>query len=83
MKERLEKCKSLMNRDSVRRVILIAGALGIKLAIGDKADVYSFCGDGSFNMMHGEIVTALQEHKKIPHEAANSNTNIFFMLIPP
>ena len=31
MKERLEKCKSLMNRDSVRRVILIAGALGIAL----------------------------------------------------
>ena len=43
----------------------IAGALGVKLAIGDKRDVYSFCGDGSFNMMHGEIVTALQEHKKI------------------
>ena len=43
----------------------VAGALGVKLAIGDKADVYSMCGDGSFNMMHGEIITALQEHKKI------------------
>ena len=43
----------------------IAGALGVKLAIGDKHDVYSFCGDGSFNMLHGELITAVQEHKKI------------------
>ena len=43
----------------------IAGALGVKLAIGEERQVYAFCGDGSFNMMHGEIVTALQEHKKI------------------
>jgi 3D-(3,5/4)-trihydroxycyclohexane-1,2-dione acylhydrolase (decyclizing) len=43
----------------------VAGALGVKLAIGDKREVYSFCGDGSFNMLHGELVTAMQEHKKI------------------
>ena len=43
----------------------VAGALGVKLAIGDKHEVYSFCGDGSFNMLHGELITACQEHKKI------------------
>ncbi|MDD7673161.1 MAG: thiamine pyrophosphate-dependent enzyme, partial [Oscillospiraceae bacterium] len=43
----------------------IAGALGVKLAIGDEHEVYSFCGDGSFNMLHGELITAVQEHKKI------------------
>jgi 3D-(3,5/4)-trihydroxycyclohexane-1,2-dione acylhydrolase (decyclizing) len=43
----------------------VAGALGVKLAIGDKREVYSFCGDGSFNMLHGELISAVQEHKKI------------------
>ena len=43
----------------------VAGALGVKLAIGDKREVYAFCGDGSFNMLHGELITACQEHKKI------------------
>ena len=43
----------------------VAGALGVKLAIGDAREVYAFCGDGSFNMLHGELVTAMQEHKKI------------------
>lgn len=43
----------------------VAGALGVKLAIGDDREVYSFCGDGSFNMLHGELITAVQEHKKI------------------
>ena len=43
----------------------VAGALGVKLAIGDNREVYAFCGDGSFNMLHGELVTACQEHKKI------------------
>lgn len=43
----------------------VAGALGVKLAIGSKHEVYSFCGDGSFNMLHSELVTALQEHQKI------------------
>ena len=43
----------------------VAGALGVKLAIGPDREVYSFCGDGSFNMLHGELVTAVQEHQKI------------------
>ena len=43
----------------------IAGALGVKLAIGDKREVYAFAGDGSFNMLHSELITACQEHKKI------------------
>ena len=43
----------------------IAGALGAKLAVGPEHEVYAFCGDGSFNMLHGELITAVQEHKKI------------------
>ena len=43
----------------------IAGALGVKLAIGPDREVYAFCGDGSFHMLHGELVTAMQEHQKI------------------
>lgn len=43
----------------------IAGALGVKIAIGDEREVYSFVGDGSFNMLHSELITACQEHKKI------------------
>lgn len=43
----------------------IAGALGVKLAVGDAHEVYAFCGDGSFNMLHGELITAAQEGKKI------------------
>ncbi|MCI9121547.1 MAG: 3D-(3,5/4)-trihydroxycyclohexane-1,2-dione acylhydrolase (decyclizing) [Oscillibacter sp.] len=43
----------------------VAGALGVKLAIGDQREVYAFCGDGSFNMLHSELITAVQEHKKI------------------
>ena len=43
----------------------VAGALGVKLAIGADREVYAFCGDGSFNMLHGELITAVQEHKKI------------------
>ena len=42
----------------------ISGALGVKYAIGDR-DVYAMCGDGSFIMLHAELLTALQEHKKI------------------
>lgn len=43
----------------------IAGALGVKIAIGNEHEVYGFCGDGSFNMLHGELITAVQERKKI------------------
>jgi len=42
----------------------ISGALGVKYAIGDN-DVYSMVGDGSFVMLHSELLTAVQEHKKI------------------
>lgn len=42
----------------------IAGALGSKLAEPDK-EVYAFCGDGSYLMLHSELVTSVQENKKI------------------
>ena len=42
----------------------ISGALGVKYAIGDR-DVYAMTGDGSFIMLHSELLTALQEHRKI------------------
>ena len=42
----------------------IAGALGSKLAEPDR-EVYAMCGDGSFLMLHSELVTSIQEHKKI------------------
>ena len=42
----------------------VSGALGVKYAIGDR-EVYSMVGDGSFIMLHSELLTAVQEHKKI------------------
>ncbi|MFB5661275.1 3D-(3,5/4)-trihydroxycyclohexane-1,2-dione acylhydrolase (decyclizing) [Alteribacillus sp. HJP-4] len=42
----------------------IAGALGVKMAHPDK-EVYSMVGDGSFLMLHTEMVTALQYGYKI------------------
>jgi Acetolactate synthase len=42
----------------------IAGALGSKLACPDK-EVYAMVGDGSYLMLHSEMVTAVQEGKKI------------------
>ena len=42
----------------------IAGAVGIKLAQPER-EVYAMCGDGSFYMLHSELVTALQEGAKI------------------
>ncbi|MCM1188141.1 MAG: 3D-(3,5/4)-trihydroxycyclohexane-1,2-dione acylhydrolase (decyclizing) [bacterium] len=42
----------------------IAGALGSKLAEPDR-EVYAMCGDGSYLMLHSELVTSIQEHKKI------------------
>ena len=42
----------------------IAGALGSKLAEPDR-EVYAFCGDGSYLMLHSELVTSIQEKKKI------------------
>ena len=42
----------------------IAGAFGSKLAEPDR-EVYAFCGDGSYLMLHSELVTSIQEGKKI------------------
>ncbi|MGG3470383.1 3D-(3,5/4)-trihydroxycyclohexane-1,2-dione acylhydrolase (decyclizing) [Neobacillus pocheonensis] len=42
----------------------IAGALGVKLAEPNK-EVYAMTGDGSYLMLHSELVTSLQEGKKI------------------
>jgi 3D-(3,5/4)-trihydroxycyclohexane-1,2-dione acylhydrolase (decyclizing) len=42
----------------------VSGALGVKYAIGDR-DVYAMVGDGSFIMLHSELLTAVQEHRKI------------------
>ena len=42
----------------------IAGAFGSKLA-KPESEVYAMVGDGSYNMLHSEMLTALQEGKKI------------------
>ncbi len=42
----------------------IAGALGSKMAEPER-EVYAFCGDGSYIMLHSELVTSIQENKKI------------------
>lgn len=42
----------------------IAGALGVKLAHPTR-EVYAMVGDGSYQMLHSELITSLQEHKKI------------------
>ncbi|PYQ15703.1 MAG: 3D-(3,5/4)-trihydroxycyclohexane-1,2-dione acylhydrolase (decyclizing) [Acidobacteria bacterium] len=42
----------------------IAGALGVKMARPER-DVYAFVGDGSYLMLNHEIVTSVQEGRKI------------------
>ncbi|MBS5081527.1 MAG: 3D-(3,5/4)-trihydroxycyclohexane-1,2-dione acylhydrolase (decyclizing) [Clostridiales bacterium] len=42
----------------------VAAALGVKLAEQDK-EVYAVVGDASFQMLHSEIMTAMQERAKI------------------
>ena len=42
----------------------IAGALGSKIACPDR-EVYAMVGDGSYLMLHSEMVTAVQENLKI------------------
>ena len=42
----------------------IAAALGAKLAEPSR-EVYAMCGDGAFLMLHSELVTSIQEKKKI------------------
>lgn len=42
----------------------VSGALGVKLADPDR-EVYAFVGDGSFLMLHSELLTSIQEGRKI------------------
>ncbi|NQX45557.1 3D-(3,5/4)-trihydroxycyclohexane-1,2-dione acylhydrolase (decyclizing) [Paenibacillus tritici] len=42
----------------------ISGALGIKIAEPQR-EVYALVGDGSYQMLHSELVTSLQENRKI------------------
>ena len=42
----------------------IAASLGAKLACPEQ-EVYAMCGDGAFLMMHSELITSLQEKRKI------------------
>ncbi|WP_143320200.1 3D-(3,5/4)-trihydroxycyclohexane-1,2-dione acylhydrolase (decyclizing) [Clostridium sp. HBUAS56010] len=42
----------------------ISASLGVKMA-APQQEVYSMCGDGSFQMLHSELITSLQEGVKI------------------
>lgn len=42
----------------------IASAVGSKIACPDR-EVYAMCGDGSFDMLHSELITSVQIGKKI------------------
>ncbi|KGQ42521.1 3D-(3,5/4)-trihydroxycyclohexane-1,2-dione acylhydrolase (decyclizing) [Gallibacterium anatis] len=52
----------------------IAASLGAKLAEPDK-EVYTLLGDGSYLMLHTELVTAVQEYKKINVVLFDNMTN--------
>lgn len=41
----------------------VNAALGAKLAQSEK-EVYALLGDGSYMMLHSELVTSVQENKK-------------------
>lgn len=43
----------------------VNAALGAKLAVGDRQEVYAMVGDGAYMMLHSELLTSIQEHKKI------------------
>lgn len=43
----------------------VNAALGVKLAVNESAEVYSMVGDGAYLMLHSELLTAIQENKKI------------------
>lgn len=44
----------------------VAAGLGVRLAKADNpGEVYVLLGDGSFIMLHSELLTSIQEHKKI------------------
>lgn len=42
----------------------VASSLGAKIACPDQ-EVYAMCGDGSFDMLHSELITSVQIGKKI------------------
>ena len=42
----------------------VASALGAKIACPDQ-EVYAMCGDGSFDMLHSELITSVQMGHKI------------------
>lgn len=42
----------------------VSGAFGVKLAYPDR-EIYAMAGDGSFVMLHSELLTSIQEGKKI------------------
>lgn len=43
----------------------VAAGLGVRLAKGDEGEVYVLVGDGSYLMLHSELLTAIQEQLKI------------------
>lgn len=43
----------------------IASAHGVRLAIKDSQEVYALVGDGSYLMLHSELITSIQEDNKI------------------
>lgn len=43
----------------------VPGALGTKLAVGNRGEVYALVGDGGFLMLHTELIAAIQERQKI------------------
>jgi 3D-(3,5/4)-trihydroxycyclohexane-1,2-dione acylhydrolase (decyclizing) len=43
----------------------VNGGLGVKIAEGDKKEVFIFAGDGSYLMLHSELLTSIQENMKI------------------
>src|SRR5699024_11180520 len=43
----------------------VASALGVRMASNDDQEVYALVGDGSYLMLHSELVTSIQENEKI------------------
>lgn len=43
----------------------VAAGLGVRLAKGNEGEVYVLVGDGSYLMLHSELLTAIQEQLKI------------------
>lgn len=52
----------------------INASLGAKLANPER-EIYTMVGDGSFQMLHSELVTSIQEHKKINVVLFDNMTN--------